>query len=496
MKRMICAAALCGAVFGVSNSSSIRVEWRTKIDHRSATGQVQTVPQLSIFPDGKVRAFIQLDSGSDALPDRLILHTLSKAGAITRSVPLGTQQYPAQVARRGIVDSSGRLTLVSQIGEVDVWSAQIERFMPDGERKWRLLTIPTTAVAADEFGTAYMAYGNALSSLYLRKIGPDGTTKWLKNYFRFGIDLLGQGYPFAVAPQPDGSVIALVQLLGFDHNPIPQLHIWHVSSSGAEISRISGDLFPNEDFDKVVPLSNGNYLIRTYSNGYRLRMLDKLGRTTWLRDIGNRSEMVVDKQSRIWLMTYDATGMGVVMQLDATGNLKWSRTLPDQASGLIVDSRGEGYVVTSGYEREPALWRFAPNGALRTQFGLDEPGLEAHPGTIALDEKSGNIVVGSATNAGTTLTRISQAPWVSNDRFTVPKNQMSLPGSLMANDLYTQSAQIEIVKPPAHGSIPYLQGDSFVYSPTPGYSGPDTFTYRLNRGTLRSFVATVSLTVQ
>jgi hypothetical protein len=46
-----------------------------------------------------------------------------------------------------------------------------------------------------------------------------------------------------------------------------------------------------------------------------------------------------------------------------------------------------------------------------------------------------------------------------------------------------------------HGSLSLNADGGFTYTPSPGYSGPDSFTYRANDGTADSNTATVSLTV-
>jgi gliding motility-associated-like protein len=51
-----------------------------------------------------------------------------------------------------------------------------------------------------------------------------------------------------------------------------------------------------------------------------------------------------------------------------------------------------------------------------------------------------------------------------------------------------------IVTPPAHGSLTG-SGSSLTYTPAPNYSGPDSFTFKVNDGTSDSNIATVQITV-
>src|ERR1019366_781636 len=47
----------------------------------------------------------------------------------------------------------------------------------------------------------------------------------------------------------------------------------------------------------------------------------------------------------------------------------------------------------------------------------------------------------------------------------------------------------------SHGTLTFNANGSFLYTPTAGYSGSDSFTYPANDGSLNANVVTVSLTV-
>src|SRR5439155_1398079 len=51
------------------------------------------------------------------------------------------------------------------------------------------------------------------------------------------------------------------------------------------------------------------------------------------------------------------------------------------------------------------------------------------------------------------------------------------------------------VSDPAHGSVTVNADGSFTYTPTPGYTGADSFTYKASDGTDFSNAATVSIAV-
>jgi hypothetical protein len=66
--------------------------------------------------------------------------------------------------------------------------------------------------------------------------------------------------------------------------------------------------------------------------------------------------------------------------------------------------------------------------------------------------------------------------------------------TLTATDTDNDPLTYSIVTPPAHGSLSGT-APNVTYSPTPGYSGSDNFTFRTNDGHLNSDVVTVSITV-
>ena len=91
------------------------------------------------------------------------------------------------------------------------------------------------------------------------------------------------------------------------------------------------------------------------------------------------------------------------------------------------------------------------------------------------------------------------APVAANDSYSTNQNttlNQAAPG-VLANDTDVDGNPLEAIKvtDPAHGTVTLNADGSFVYTPTVGYSGPDSFTYKANDGALDSNVATVNITV-
>ncbi len=91
------------------------------------------------------------------------------------------------------------------------------------------------------------------------------------------------------------------------------------------------------------------------------------------------------------------------------------------------------------------------------------------------------------------------APVAGNDSYTATVSTLltvPLPG-VLANDTDAQANTLtaSLVAQATNGTVVLNPNGSFTYNPTIGYTGPDSFTYRANDGTLNSNIATVSLTV-
>ena len=66
---------------------------------------------------------------------------------------------------------------------------------------------------------------------------------------------------------------------------------------------------------------------------------------------------------------------------------------------------------------------------------------------------------------------------------------------MTASDVDDTSLTYTVVAQAAHGTVTLNQDGSFSYAPESGYNGSDSFTYKVNDGTLDSNVATVNLTI-
>lgn len=86
------------------------------------------------------------------------------------------------------------------------------------------------------------------------------------------------------------------------------------------------------------------------------------------------------------------------------------------------------------------------------------------------------------------------APVGNDDAYAVLPGA-SVNGSVLANDYDTTALTASLLSGPAHGGLLFNTDGTFTYTPTPGYSGADSFTYTASDGTSTSNTATVKLTV-
>ena len=93
----------------------------------------------------------------------------------------------------------------------------------------------------------------------------------------------------------------------------------------------------------------------------------------------------------------------------------------------------------------------------------------------------------------------NQIPVAINDSFSTAKDtDLNVPSpGVLGNDSDPEGGLLTAIKlsDPQHGTLNLNGNGSFAYTPAPGFTGSDSFTYKANDGALDSNVANVSITV-
>lgn len=156
---------------------------------------------------------------------------------------------------------------------------------------------------------------------------------------------------------------------------------------------------------------------------------------------------------------------------DAEGNTLSASAVTQPVHGTLSLSANGSFAYTpdAGYAGVDSFTYRVYDGTLYSSATTVSINVAAHAPVAVADSYS--------TNAGMTLT--------------------VAPSGVLANDTDSlgHALTASVVTQPAHGTLSFLSDGSFVYVPTAGYSGADSFTYAVSDGTAVSPATTVSLTV-
>ncbi|MFM7322811.1 MAG: Ig-like domain-containing protein, partial [Armatimonadota bacterium] len=127
-------------------------------------------------------------------------------------------------------------------------------------------------------------------------------------------------------------------------------------------------------------------------------------------------------------------------------------------------------------------------GKVRYTPDADWNGTESFDYTVS--DGNGGTDTGTIT---VTVNPVNDAPTADSQSVATDEDTVK-DIDLVAHDIDGDSLEYSIVNPPAHGTLTLL-GATATYTPSANYNGPDSFTFKVNDGTVDSNIATVSITV-
>jgi VCBS repeat-containing protein len=151
----------------------------------------------------------------------------------------------------------------------------------------------------------------------------------------------------------------------------------------------------------------------------------------------------------------------------------------DPLTAIIINGPSHGTLT----QNADGSFTYVPNALYR---GSDSFSYKVNDGTV--DSNVATITL--------TVTPVNHAPTASDGSATVAEDgAVAIDPGKNANDVDGDPLSVVIVSGPAHGSLVRNADGTFTYMPTPYYAGGDSFTYKVNDGTVDSNVATIVLTV-
>ena len=182
-----------------------------------------------------------------------------------------------------------------------------------------------------------------------------------------------------------------------------------------------------------------------------------------------------------------STNEDTTLNIPATGILTNDTDIDTPAaslSAMLVSGPAHGSLTLNAdgsFSYTPAL---NYNGSDSFTYKVNDGSLDSNIATVNL-----------------TINSVNDAPIAVNDSYSINEDStLTVPAAgVLANDTDVDTAAASLsaalISGPAHGSLTLNTNGSFSYTPTTNYNGPDSFTYKVNDGSLNSNIATVNLTV-
>jgi uncharacterized repeat protein (TIGR01451 family) len=200
---------------------------------------------------------------------------------------------------------------------------------------------------------------------------------------------------------------------------------------------------------------------------------------------------------------------GTYSYTSATGNFSGSTSTPNNTVAFSYQDKqnsGAWWYLNFAAPFNAPLIPGSYNNATRAAFhAFNVPGLDVFGEGRGSNTLTGSFNVTQATyGADGTLHRFD-ATFVQHSEGAAPAltgeikyNQSTAPSGVLINDQAAVGDVLTaiLVTGPAHGTLVFSNDGTFTYTPSAGFVGDDTFTYKANNGISDSNVATVTIHVK
>ena len=201
-------------------------------------------------------------------------------------------------------------------------------------------------------------------------------------------------------------------------------------------------------------------------------------------------------------------GNQILALIDDTVNNGRPAALPDvyatsEDQPLVID-QPTGVLTNDSDPEDDALSASLISDALNGSVVLESSGAFVYTPEADFfgdDAFSYRVTDGSTVSESATVSievqAVNDRPLAINDSFTTAF-ESALSGNVLLNDVDVDGDSLiaDIITQPVNGEFDFQSNGEFVYTPNPGYSGSDSFSYTASDIGLPSLAATVTLTIE
>jgi alpha-tubulin suppressor-like RCC1 family protein len=291
--------------------------------------------------------------------------------------------------------------------------------------------------------------------------------------------------------------------------------LWTTNANDTLLSSLSFEKGPRGTF--YIPtnsalLNAGSRDAATAGLYYYTMLTNQVRETNSVVDIGKHYEIVnvaplIAMPGALSTSEDTALPISGIYVTDPNGNAKTELIVVSVSHGTLTLASTNGLIFTDGANGSASMTFLGPlaflNAALSTTTYLPDTNYNGSDTlTLLADDLASSSVGGdrSATNSvSITVVPVNDPPSAGDDNYFVPKNTMLTVGApgVLGNDSDIESVSLtgSVVGDVGHGTLSLGSNGSFTYTPTNGFIGADSFTYKANDGTNDSAVATVTINV-